>query len=195
VTTSRPALTADGIVENAVALVREDGVDALSMRALATRIGVTAPALYAHFTNRDALLRACAQVGYDELESRFRKGQPTTAVDMIWVSSRSYVRFAIEEPALFSLMFMFRPDAIEIAVAVDADVEHGGASSVFDSMLENINDAIEAGDLRPADPLNYGLALWASVHGVATVAGLAPGLDTDQVLNEVVGGLLAGWKT
>ncbi|MEQ8841012.1 MAG: TetR/AcrR family transcriptional regulator [Acidimicrobiales bacterium] len=188
----RPALNATGIVEEAIALIRELGVDALSMRALAMRLGVTAPALYAHFTNRDALLRACAQVGYDELDTRFHKGEPASAMDMIWVSSRSYVTYAIEEPELFSLMFLYRPDAIEIAV--DADIEHGGATTVFDSMLANLATAIDDGHLRPADPLRYGLALWAAVHGVATVAGLAPGIDTDALIEDVVGGLLAGWR-
>ncbi len=190
--TPRPTLTGAGIVEEAIALIRARGVDALSMRALATRIGVTAPALYAHFTNRDALLRACAQIGYDELDNRFRKGEPQSAIDMIWISSRSYVDFAMEEPELFALMFMFRPDAIEIAV--EADIEHGGATSVFDSMLQNLTDAITAGDLRTAEPISYALALWAAVHGIATVATLAPGLDTDALVNDVVGGLITGWS-
>ncbi len=188
----RPALSASGIVEEATSLIRERGVEALSMRALASRIGVTAPALYAHFANRDALLRACAQIGYDELDARFRAGTPASPIDLVWISSRSYVRFAMDEPELFSLMFMFRPDAIEITV--EADNEHGGASSVFDAMLENLAAAITAGDLRAADPLDYGLALWAAVHGVATVGALAPGLDTDALTDRVVGGLLDGWK-
>ncbi|MEZ5245553.1 MAG: TetR/AcrR family transcriptional regulator [Acidimicrobiales bacterium] len=191
-TTPRPVLSADGITAEAIALIRESGVAELSMRALAGRIGVTAPALYAHFTNREALLRACAQVGYDELDARFRAGNPASPIEMIWVSSRSYVRFAMDEPELFSLMFMFRPDAIEITV--DADIEHGGATSVFDSMLANLAHAMDAGELRTADPLRYGLALWAAVHGVATVGALAPGLDTDPLLDDVVGGLLEGWR-
>ena len=188
----RPTLSADGITAEAIALVRERGVGELSMRALAGRIGVTAPALYAHFANREALLRACAQVGYDELDARFRAGDPRSPIDMNWVSSRSYVRFAMDEPELFALMFMFRPDAIEITV--DADNAHGGASTVFDAMLANLADAISQGHLRPADPLRYGLALWAAVHGVATVGALAPGLDTDSLLDDVVGGLIEGWQ-
>jgi AcrR family transcriptional regulator len=191
-TTARPALNGDAIVDEAIALIREGGVEALSMRTLATRIGVTAPALYAHFVNRDALLRACAQIGYDELERRFHEGEPTSAIDMIWISSRSYVRFAMDEPELFSLMFMFRPDAIEIAI--DADNEHSGASTVFDAMLENLSTAVANGELRAADPLDYGLALWAAVHGVATVGSLAPGLDTGALVDQVVGGLLDGWS-
>lgn len=188
---SRPPLTAPGIVDEAIALVREDGVEALSMRALASRVGVTAPALYAHFTNRDALLRACAQVGYDELDRRFRAAAPASPIDLVRASSRAYVRFAMEEPALFSLMFRYRPRAIEITV--DADIEHGGATTVFDAMLANLARAVDDGDLAPGEPLEYGLALWAAVHGVATVGALTPGLDTDALLDTVVGGLLDGW--
>lgn len=192
--TERPLLSADRIVDEAIALIREGDVRSLSMRALAQRLDVTAPALYAHFANRDALLRACAQVGYDELERRFRKEESSSALDMIWVSSRAYVRFALDEPALFSLMFMYRPDAIEIDVDPDIDVEHGGATSVFDAMLVNLARAMDDGDLRRGDPLADGLALWAAVHGVATVAGLAPGLEVDALLDDVVGGLLDGWR-
>lgn len=190
----RVLLTAERIVDEAIALIREHDVSALSMRTLAGRLDVTAPALYAHFHNRDALLRACAQVGYDELESRFRAGEPTSAIDTVWLSSRAYVRFALEEPALFSLMFMYRPDAIEIDVDTDVDIEHDGATSVFDAMLQNLATAMDDGDLRRGDPLADGLALWAAVHGVATVAGLAPGLDVDTLLDSVVGGLLNAWR-
>jgi AcrR family transcriptional regulator len=186
----RPALTRDAIVAAAVALVREEGVDALSMRSLATRMGVTAPAFYGHFSGRDDLLRACAQVGYDELETRFSATGPTPPLELVWASSRSYVHFAIEEPELFGLMFLFRPDAIEI----DVDNEHRGASTVFDAMIANLDAAIAAGDLGPGDPLAYGLALWAAVHGVATVARLAPGLDADRLLDDVLTPMLAGWR-
>ena len=191
--TERSPLSPESIVDEAIALIREKNVESLSMRALATRLQVTAPALYAHFANRDSLLRACAQVGYDELDNRFRKEEPESAIDMIWVSSRSYVRFALDEPSLFSLMFMYRPDAIEISV--DADIAHGGASTVFDSLLQNLAQSMDDGQLERGDPLDKGLALWASVHGVATVAGLAPGLDVETLLDDVVGGLLAGWQT
>lgn len=182
------------IVDEAIALVREDGVSALSMRALAGRMGVTAPAFYAHFRGRDELLRACAQVGYDRLAEAFERDAPASAIEMVRASSRSYVHYALDEPALFSLMFMFRPGAIEIDVDINADIEHTGASVMFDSMIANIAVAITDGDLRAGEPLDYGIALWAAVHGIATVANLAPGMDVDKLLGDVVDGMLAGWR-
>ena len=57
-------LTAERIVDASITLIRESGVEALSMRALATSLGVTAPALYAHFTSRDQLLRALTKTPF-----------------------------------------------------------------------------------------------------------------------------------
>lgn len=186
----REPLTADAIVHDAVELIRAGGVDALSMRALASRMGVTAPAFYAHFGSRRELLAACAQYGYDELGDRFMAAETGSAVEQAREASFIYVRFALDEPELFQLVFMFRPDAIEL----DVNNEHDGASTVFDRMIANLAQAIDDGDLAPAEPLDYGLALWAAVHGVATVVSLAPGLDADALVARVVDSMLAGWS-
>ncbi len=185
----REALTVDRIVHEAVALVRESGLDALSMRALATRMGVTAPAFYTHVPSRDALLRACAQHGYDLMGERFDLSGTGSAVERARAAGVGYVRFALDEPDLFRLMFMFRPGAIDL----DVPNEHGGASALFDRMITNLAEAIEEGALAPADPLDYGMALWSAVHGVATVAGLAPGIDADALACRVVDSMLSGW--
>lgn len=189
-TDTRDTLSAESIVAAALEMVRGGGVDGLSMRALATRMGVTAPAFYAHFASREDLLRACAQKGYDELGRRFAAAQQGRAIEAARAASVAYVRFAADEPELFSLMFMFRPGAIDI----DAPNEHRGASEIFDQMIANLAQAIDDGDLAPADPLDYGLALWAAVHGVATVTGLAPGLDSAQLVERVVDAMLEGWS-
>jgi AcrR family transcriptional regulator len=53
-----PRLTRPRILDAALTLVRRDGLDALTMRALANELGVTATALYYHYTGRDELLGA-----------------------------------------------------------------------------------------------------------------------------------------
>ena len=91
---------------------------------------------------------------------------------------------------LFQLMFRYRPDSL----GIDIGSEHSGASAVFNAMIDNLRNAIAEGDLAAAEPLDYAMSLWASVHGVATVARMAPGLDAESLVERVVNGLIAGWS-
>ena len=186
---TRTALTVDSIVDEALSVIRADGVDALSMRALATRMGVTAPAFYAHVGSRHELVQLCAAAGYARLTDWFARDQQASAAARARAACRTYVEFASAEPALFTLMFRFRPGSID----VDVDNELAAATVVFDSMTANLAAAIEEGDLAPGDPTDYAVALWAAVHGVATVADLLPGLDLDELTAAVVDPMFRGW--
>lgn len=188
--TSRAGLSAEAIVTEALTVVRESGIEALSMRTLGARMGVTAPAFYAYFGSRDELLRACAQVCYDDLANRFATVRSASTIEMLRQSSLVYVQMSIDEPLLFQLMFLYSPDSL----GVDIGIEHSGASAVFNAMVDNLRKAIAEGDLAAAEPLDYAMALWAAVHGVATVARMAPGLDAKSLVERVVDGLIAGWS-
>ncbi len=190
VRTPKAALSTEAIVGEALAMLRTSGIGALSMRTLGARMGVTAPAFYAYFSSRDELLRACAQVGYDELAARFAAVPSGIAIEMLRQSSLAYVQMSIDDPQLFELMFLYSPDSL----GVGSGIEHSGATAVFDAMVDQLRRAISEGDLEPAEPLDYAMALWAAVHGVATVAGMTPGLDATGLAERVFDGLVAGWS-
>ncbi len=190
VETPKAVLSADAIVGEALAMVRASGLQALSMRTLGARMGVTAPAFYAYFSSRDELLRACAQVGYDELATRFAAVPAGRTIEMLRQSSLAYVQMSIDEPQLFELMFLYSPDSL----GVGSGIEHSGATAVFDAMVDQLRQAVTEGDLEPAEPLDYATALWAAVHGVATVAGMTPGLDAKGLVERVFDGLITGWS-
>lgn len=183
-------LNRERIVEHATAAVRRDGHEALSLRALAVDLGVTAPALYDHIESKDDLLRAVAGVGYDLL----RDVSTTTAgraIDRCRDRAVAYVDFAQREPNLFAAMFRYRPASI--AIEVGADNALPAASDAFDAGLADIRAAIEDGDLAPADPFQISLTLWAAVHGVASISLLSPQLAS-QILGDVMDTMLRGLR-
>src|SRR5258705_12822442 len=94
------------LVRAAMELLEESGQTALSLRAVARRVGVSPAAPYRHYADREALVAAVAAVGYRELAARLAAAHPSPATpeEMISVAI-AYVQFALERPALFRIMF------------------------------------------------------------------------------------------
>src|SRR5450432_3199309 len=97
------------ILSVASAIHARDGDDGLSMRRIAARLGVTAPAIYHHFASRDAILESVSDEGFGRLVTRLeglpRKRSPLRQCLDILVA---YREFALDEPHVFAIMFVAR---------------------------------------------------------------------------------------
>ncbi|MFN3258730.1 MAG: TetR/AcrR family transcriptional regulator [Ilumatobacter sp.] len=183
-------LTRERIIAAARNTVERDGHEQVSVRKLASELGVTAPALYDHVASKDEVLRAVAEQGYVALgEVSSVADELDRPIDRVRARALAYVEFARTHPELFRVMFMFRP----AAVAIEADNELGAASEVFEAGQADLARAIAAGDLGGHDPVHLGLTMWAAVHGVATVSIIAPPVGA-SVAETVVDAMLAGLR-
>ena len=190
----RPPLSREAIVAEARAMVQAGGLEALSLRRLATRLGVTAPALYAHVSSKRDLVRAVAEVEFDHLLARFDKIDTTDPLERIRAQSRAYVDHARENPELFQVMFVFPPDLG--AAPLPEGVELPAATRAFTTALAAVEEAMDEGVIERADPVLVALTLWTANHGVAMalLLGLAlPGDLEDALVDEVTGRLVLGW--
>lgn len=175
-------------------LIRRDGLHALSLRRLASHLGVTAPALYAHVADKRDLLRAVAEVEFDRLHERFAAVEADNPLDRIRAHCRAYVDHARDNPELFSVMFLFPPDLGTASIPDGAELP--AATRVFTEALTAVQNAIDAGAIASADPLMVSLTLWTATHGVATALQLGFGLPRemeDELVTATIERLLAGW--
>lgn len=184
------------ILTAAKAIHKHAGVDGLSMRRIAARLGVTAPAIYHHFLNRDAILEAVSDEGFDRLVARLgrtsTKRPPLRRCLGILVG---YREFALDEPNVFAIMFIAqRPRARRFPEDFAAR-----RSAAFFLLADSVAAAIAAGELRDDDANEVALTLWAHAHGLILLhrAGrfgyqLAPYRRAfDRSLDRVVAGLAA----
>lgn len=187
----RELLSRRAIVARAVAIVDEDGVEALSLRSLARDLGVSAPALYDHILSKDDLLRLVAAEGYAELAARWDLIDDGDVLTWLRASSHVYVDFALDRPGVFQVMFRFRPAMVE----GPGEIEDDAATALFERALAMITRAVAEGLLTAAPAAELALASWAATHGVAVVLSMSPELGKERWLVDlVVDGLLAGWN-
>ncbi|MER7079326.1 transcriptional regulator, TetR family [Saccharopolyspora kobensis] len=157
-------------------LLEEDGSAGLSLRAVARRAGVSATAPYRHYPDRDALVSAVAAEGYRELAGHLAAAHPSPATpDDLAAIAVAYVRFALDHPAMFRVMF---------AEACDPNNEERVAAT---AAIWDYVGGVVRGVFPGADSAALSNAVWAVVHGLAflhldgKLDAATPEVVTDQV--------------
>jgi AcrR family transcriptional regulator len=171
-----------------------EGVEALSMRALAAQVGMSAAALYGYFSDKDDLLAALWRDALLSLETRLEaisqdEADPVAALRTL---ASAYADYAIENPIPFRLLFalsMARPDR-----TFDDD----NFSPAYVLVRERMVEAMEQGRLRRQDADVAVQVLWAAIHGVFSLhAGCAdfplsePRLLVGRAIDAVLDGFAA----
>jgi AcrR family transcriptional regulator len=146
--------------------IADVGPAAMSLREVARRAGVTHPAATYHFGDKAGLLTAVAVEGYRLLSEALTDAKQHS--DSFLEVGVAYVRFAVEHQAHFEVMYrpeLYRPE--------DAELRRARAATA----------AVLYGSGRPdRTELQYGVAAWAIVHGIATLwlnGNLPKGLGSD----------------
>jgi AcrR family transcriptional regulator len=106
------------IVHAARELLQQHGIDALTMQAVADRVGVRGPSLYKHFLDREALLREVEKTVVADLESILTVASTSPSDrDALWAIASAHRRFARECPGKYSLLFALHSDDEAIKTA------------------------------------------------------------------------------
>ena len=130
-----------------------------SMRQLADSLGISAPALYHHFTSKQELLDRVADQGFAAFGSRLRALEGAEPREVIRSVLRGYRDFARDEPNLFGLMFVARRPSARRFPRDFADHR----SAVFNVLWKATAECLATGSQE--DALYLAHDLWALAHG------------------------------
>ncbi len=100
--------TETAILEAARDLLADGGMDALSMRAVAARVGVSATAIYNYFENKRALVERVISMGFERFDGYLREAvvdRPKGSAERLRSLGEAYIRFALENRAYFRVLF------------------------------------------------------------------------------------------
>jgi AcrR family transcriptional regulator len=155
------------LVDAAVSMIREQGVQAFTLRSVGARVGVSRTALYRHFDDKAALLARVASEGFRRLHVALAKAIATVSrrgVDPLQAMAAAYVHFAADNPSHYQTMFGgFLTDWS----AYPDLITHGDAA--FNVLVDTIRSEQERGRIGPGDPIELAEITWSLSHGIATL--------------------------
>lgn len=193
--------TADGatsprerLLQAARDVVATEGLEGLTLRAIARRAGVSHGAPLRHFPTLAALLAAVAADGFARLiatvdaalaeadEVAAACGDRLDARQRLAVAGQAYVRFALADPGVFTVTF--RPERVDVN---DTGYQMQGFAS-FLQLVDLVKAAQLDGWRAGERPEELATVLWANVHGVAelTLHGALPGVVGDDAVDRVL---------
>ena len=180
----------EALLEQAERTVRERGADALSLRELAREVGVSHGAPRRHFPDRQALLDAVAEAGFDRLGAELRTAADGAGEEFeprLRATAATYVRFATRDPALLDLMFAGKHRETSGAL-------HEAAENAFAVMLELIAQGQAEGALEPGEPERVGLVLFSTIQGIASLvsAGIVQPDQLEALVVDAIAHFLRG---
>ena len=153
------------ILAAARAVMREQGVAALSLREVARRVQLQAPTLYAYFPSKLALYDALFLVGIRSFRAyRDRAAEHRALLGPLHAHFEAYMRFAQEQPELYQLCFE-RP----VPGFVPSEAHMQESLAVLARFERDLVDAIAAGQIRPGVPTRQACDLTiAMMHGLTS---------------------------
>jgi AcrR family transcriptional regulator len=161
----------DALVQAALAEAELGGPEAISISALAKKLGVSQPAPYKHFADRESLLAAVTAEAFRQFSDILRQsiGKPSKRSKLSRFAQAT-LEFGLRRNGIYRLMFASRTKAC----AAKGSELHNAALETFALLLEAL-EAPAVGLLRERSALK----IWAALHGVVMLA--EQGLLTGQV--------------
>lgn len=164
-------------------LIDNRGIEAVSMREVGRRAGLSRTAIYRHFNNKQSLLAAIVVEDFKFLSSRIVKleSTPTNPKRLLMKLLNSYYRFALESAEHYHLMFNTKWDNEKYPEIKDA------AYLAFTKTREYVEDALNESNPAKHRPKEATAILYAFIHGLVELhlAGhseIAKGLDNPELL-------------
>lgn len=154
--------TSQRIYECALGILEAEGPQAVTMRRVARETGITPMAIYHYFPNREALLGCVVDSEFQKLAGYFRRmdREQSFESEMVHIMD-GYLDYALAHPRIFDYVFAApRPGARRFPYDFRAR-----KSPTLNLTADAVSSWIETGKLKPDDPWEIAMELWAHVHG------------------------------
>ncbi|MGQ0849376.1 MAG: TetR/AcrR family transcriptional regulator [Actinomycetota bacterium] len=181
-------------------LYRHGNIDAVSIRAIAHRVGVTPPAIYLHFEDKDRLFYAVCRRGFDRFAARLAPvmAGDTPAIERVRRLGEEYVRFGLENWQQYPVLFGVKT---KVNVLPEELADDPGLR-ILEGLVALVEQAMVDGDIRgDLSPDTVAGVMWATAHGIVELLlgakvnpDLVPVPSPEVLVPATLNTILAGFR-
>lgn len=154
----------NALIQAGIEILSRDGIQALSLRSVAKRAGVSHAAPYAHFADKDALIAAIAAEGYRKLYAQLAAAPPDSGDPLARLrdTAFAYLQFALDEPDHFRITFSG-------VVAAEKNYPEYVEQSrrCYALVVRLVTDCQADGLFAGEDVQRLAVSIWSCIHGFA----------------------------
>jgi len=164
--------------------------EAITLRAVARAVGIAAPSIYAHFPDREAILDQLCADGFVAFRTALEAAIApfTDPVERLLAGCGAYLRYSADYPRRYRALFEHPEVRTRQRPVADYSMAEGAAA--LNVLVQGIADCASAGRSVSQDHFADAVAIWAALHGLATLrAEMAPTIpwpDQDQLVIAIV---------
>jgi AcrR family transcriptional regulator len=169
-------------------LIEKGDQDAVSIRGVADAVGVTPPSIYLHFADKNELIFAVCERHFARFDAILQEARAseTDPVQSLLACGRAYVRFGLENPEHYRILFMTKPEQTPESWTAEKVM----GSAAFEHLVEAVALAIDAIGMEPKpDPVFVSISLWSITHGITSLLLTHPNFpwpDQEQLIEYVL---------
>ena len=138
------------------------GLKDFSLRAVGAKAGLSAMAVYRHFSSKEELLRAVGEDAFAEFQQRIEAIPEGPIEKWLRAVARAYLTFALDEPGAFEGCFVLKTKAERIY----PEDFRAGKSPVITRIVQRLQAAQSAALVGAGDAVELALLLWSQLHGL-----------------------------
>jgi len=182
------------ILSAATKLVEKEGWQALSIRKIADAIEYSAPVIYDHFENKEALLLEFTKKGFQMLNEELAKAKKrfTKPEQQIEAIAYSYWKFAFSHKTYYQLMYGLGMPGCEAVKQINE------LGTFTELILDPLRNLISKSKKKDADAYLKLHTLWSTLHGLISINMMGKENSRDEmnamVLKDFITGFIAGIK-
>ena len=177
----------ESLVTTALEMLDREGLEAITLRELASRLGTSRSAIYRHFKGKDDLLRVVILEGFMKLDQAiapFFDHSKMPLLERFHAMGLSYIHFATTNPNLYRLLFgpdmsvereavcqEERPDLHKLLNnRADEEIVSAEPEDAFHRLVKIIVQAQQEGLFKAGDPVMLATTIWSFLHGLSMLA-------------------------